>query len=84
LISNKDSFYKRLNELVIIIFMTKISEIDLPSALLSTFILLGFIATAFVFIRLTIIGVNYIKVNFSKEEGEENIDKNKESQTKGF
>jgi len=64
--------------------MPKLSEIDLASALLSTFILLGFIATAFVFIRLTIIGKNYVKVNFSKEEGDENIDEKKESQAKGF
>jgi len=49
--------------------MIKLSEIDLGSALLSIFILIGFIATAFVFIRLTIIGINYIKINYSKEEG---------------
>ena len=64
--------------------MPKISEIDLASSLLSTFILIGFIATAFVFIRLTITGINYMKVNFLKEEGDENIDKKNESQTKGF
>ena len=64
--------------------MLKISEIDLASALLSIFILLGFIATAFVFIRLTVIGINYVKVNFLEGEGEENIEKKNESQAKGF
>ena len=64
--------------------MPKISEIDLGSVLLSTFILLGFIATAFVFIRLTIIGTNYFKENFPKDEKEDNIDKKSDSQAKGF
>ena len=64
--------------------MLKISEIDLGSALLSTFILIGYIATAFVFIRLTIIGINYIKENFSKEEVEAKIEKNIEREGKGF
>ena len=64
--------------------MIKLSEIDLGSALLSIFILIGFIATAFVFIRLTIIGINYVKVNYLSEE-RENKDKMKnESETKGF
>ena len=40
--------------------MPNLSEIDLGSALLSTFILVGFIATAFVFIKLTIIGINSV------------------------
>mgnify|MGYP001163877438 CR=1 FL=1 len=61
--------------------MLKISEIDLGSALLSIFILIGFIATGFVFIRLTIIGINYIKVNFSNME---ELEKKDESKTKGF
>ena len=62
--------------------MPKLSEIDLGSSLLSTFILIGFIATAFVFIRLTIIGINYIKVNFTTQvEGEE---KKNENESKGF
>ena len=66
--------------------MPKISEIDLGSLILSTFILIGFIATAFVFVRLTIIGINYIKENSSIEEGvdkesEINIKKN---ESKGF
>tara|TARA_B100000945_G_scaffold78634_1_gene60762 strand:+ start:284 stop:469 length:186 start_codon:yes stop_codon:yes gene_type:complete len=61
--------------------MQKISEIELGSAILSIFILLGFIASAFAFIKLTIIGINYIKVNYSKEEMEVNkIDR----ETKGF
>ena len=63
--------------------MLKLSEIDLGSALLSIFILIGFIATAFVFVRLTIIGVNYVKVNYLKEEGENRRKKN-ESENKGF
>ena len=62
--------------------MPQITEIDLGSSLLSTFILIGFIATAFVFIRLTIIGINYIKVNFTTQvEGEE---KKNENESKGF
>ena len=64
--------------------MSKISEIDLGSALLSTFILIGFIATAFVFIRLTIIGFNYIKINYSKEEGEGRRTKEPKTESKGF
>ena len=48
--------------------MSKISEIDLGSALLSIFILIGFIGTAFAFVRLAIIGINYIKVNFPHED----------------
>ena len=52
--------------------------------MLSTFILLGFIATAFVFVRLTIIGINYAKVNFLKEKSEVKMDEKKESQSKGF
>ena len=63
--------------------MTKISEIDLGSTILSTFILIGFIATAFVFVRLAIIGTNYIKVNFlTEEQAEEN--KTRKSGAKGF
>ena len=64
--------------------MSKLSEIDLGSALLSTFILIGFLATAIVFVRLTIIGINYVKVNFLKEEGEDRDKKENESETKGF
>ena len=64
--------------------MIKLSEIDLGSALLSIFILIGFIATAFVFIRLTIIGINYIKINYSKEDGEDRGAKQTKSETKGF
>ncbi len=64
--------------------MAKIAEIDLGSALLSIFILGGFIATAFVFIRLTIIVINYIKVNYSKEKGEGKEKNIKKSENKGF
>ena len=64
--------------------MIKLSEIDLGSALLSIFILIGFIATAFVFVRLTIIGVNYVKVNYLKEEGDGNGKKINKSDTIGF
>ena len=64
--------------------MIKLSEIDLGSALLSIFILIGFIATAFVFIRLTIIGINYIKINYLKEEGAESGKKEDKSINKGF
>ena len=77
-------FYKRLNKLVEFIYMIKLSEIDLGSSLLSTFILIGFIATAFVFVRLTIIGINYIKINYSKEEGEGKGKKEIKSESKGF
>ena len=64
--------------------MSRLSEIDLGSSILSIIILAGFIATAFVFIKLTIIGINYIKINYSKQEevGKDNeITKN---QSKGF
>tara|TARA_B100000902_G_scaffold321140_1_gene313983 strand:+ start:59 stop:253 length:195 start_codon:yes stop_codon:yes gene_type:complete len=64
--------------------MSKISEIDLASALLSIFIIAGFIATAFVFVRLTIIGINYIKVNYLKEKGEGQEKEIKKSETRGF
>ena len=64
--------------------MPKISEIDLGSALLSTFILIGFIATAFVFIRLAIMGINYINVNFPKGEGKEKNEKGNEAKKNGF
>ena len=67
-----------------IIFISKISEIDLGSALLSTFILAGYIATAFVFVRITIIGINYIKINYSKEEGEDKEKTLTKSEHKGF
>ena len=63
--------------------MAKISEIDLGSALLSTFILIGFIATAFVFVKLAIIGINYIKVNFLSEEQAE-VNKKAKSHRKDF
>ena len=64
--------------------MNKLSEIDLGSALLSTFILIGFIATAFVFVRLTIIGINYIKVNNPKEELNVKGKKINKIENKGF
>ena len=64
--------------------MIKLSEIDLGSALLSTVILIGFIATAFVFIRLTIIGINYVKINFLEEKGEDKELKRNKSENKGF
>ena len=64
--------------------MSKLSEIDIGSSLLSTFILIGFIATAFVFLRFTIIGINYIKVNYLKEKGEDNDKKKEIGETKGF
>ncbi len=64
--------------------MSKLSEIDLGTALLSIFILAGFIATAFVFVRLTIIGINYVKVNYLKEEGETGGRKENKNESKGF
>ena len=64
--------------------MTKLSEIDLGSAILSIFILIGFIATAFVFVRLTIIGINYVKANYLKEEEEGRGEKKTKNETKGF
>ncbi len=64
--------------------MSKLSEIDLGSALLSTFILVGFIATAFVFVRLAIIAINYLKVNSLQDEGEDKDKKRTKVNTKGF
>ena len=64
--------------------MSKISQIDLGSSILSICIVAGFIATAFVFIRLTIIGVNYIKINYLREEVEDNDKLAKKSESKGF
>ena len=64
--------------------MIKLSEIDLGSALLSIFILIGFIATALVFLRLTIIGINYVNENYLKEEVDEKDDKKDKIETKGF
>ena len=64
--------------------MPNLSEIDLGSALLSLFILVGFIATAFVIVRLTIIGINYIKINYSKGESEDKEEKLTKSENKGF
>tara|TARA_Y100001968_G_C19373459_1_gene726321 strand:+ start:104 stop:298 length:195 start_codon:yes stop_codon:yes gene_type:complete len=64
--------------------MSKISELDLGSAVLSVCILAGFIATAFVFIRLTVIMINYIKVNYSREEGEDKDRIVNKSESKGF
>ena len=64
--------------------MSRLSEIDLGSSILSIIILAGFIATAFVFIKLTIIGINYIKINYSKKE---EVGKDKEipkNESKGF
>ena len=64
--------------------MIKLSEIDLGSALLSIFILIGFIATAFVFIRLTIIGINYLKVNYLRDEVADKDKKKSFNENKGF
>ena len=64
--------------------MPYISDTNLGSLLLSTFILLGFIATAFVFIRLTIIGVNYVKENFSNVEDEAMKENHTKKEKKGF
>ena len=64
--------------------MPNISERDLGSALVSTCILVGFMATAFVFIKLTIIGINYVKINYLKDEGEDRGEKITKSETKGF
>ena len=64
--------------------MSKLSQIDLGTALLSTFIIIGLIATAFVFVRLTIIGINYVKVNYLKEKGEEKDKKEIKGENSGF
>ena len=64
--------------------MSKISDIDLGSTVLSICILAGFIATAFVFIRLTVIGINYIKVNYLIEKAEDKEKLTNKSQGKGF
>ena len=64
--------------------MSKLSEIDLGSALLSIFILVGYIATAFVLVRLTIIAINYVKDNYLNEEGEDMGEKITKRENKGF
>ena len=64
--------------------MNKISELDLGSALLSIFILAGFIATAFVIIRLTIIGINIIYEKYFKEEVDIKQKNQTKKNTKGF
>ena len=64
--------------------MSRLSEIDLGSSILSIIILAGFIATAFVFLRLTIIGINYIKINYSKDEEEDKAKERTKIESKGF
>tara|TARA_Y100001968_G_C19144668_1_gene613176 strand:+ start:112 stop:330 length:219 start_codon:yes stop_codon:yes gene_type:complete len=64
--------------------MSKVSEIDLGSSLLSIFIAAGFVATAFVFIRITIIGINYIKANYLKEEVSTKKTQQSKNVNKGF
>ena len=64
--------------------MSKISEIDLGSSILSISIFIGFIATAVAVLRFTIIGINYVKVNYSKDEGEVKKNKISKSENKGF
>ena len=64
--------------------MSKLSEIDLGSSILSIIILAGFIATAFVFIKLTIIGINYIKINYAEKEEKGKDKEITKNQTKGF
>tara|TARA_B100000579_G_C22282555_1_gene598928 strand:- start:301 stop:495 length:195 start_codon:yes stop_codon:yes gene_type:complete len=64
--------------------MSKISEIDLGSTVLSICIFAGFIATAFVFLRLTIIGINFIKVNYLREELDDKDKLTKKNESKGF
>tara|TARA_B100000214_G_C23551664_1_gene438731 strand:+ start:118 stop:312 length:195 start_codon:yes stop_codon:yes gene_type:complete len=64
--------------------MSKLSEINLGSAILSIVIVAGFIATTFAVVRLTIIGINYVRVNYLKDKGEGNNKKEAKSETKGF
>ena len=64
--------------------MSKISEIDLGSTILSIVIVAGFIATAFASIRLTIIGINYTRVNYLKETEKRKPKKQDKTQGKGF
>ena len=64
--------------------MSKLSEIDLGSTILSVAIVAGFIATAFVFIRLAIIVVNYINVNYLKKEVEAKNKKQVKNEANGF
>ena len=64
--------------------MSKLSKIDLGSAILSLVIFAGFIATAFVIIRLTIIGINFINVNYLKKEAEAKNKKQVKKEAKGF
>ena len=63
--------------------MSKLSEIDLGSSILSISILLGFIATSLVIIRLLVTGINYIKINSNQKQKSIKA-KKKESIDKGF
>ena len=63
--------------------MSKLSEIDLGSSILSIAILLGFIATSLLIIRFLVIGINNIKINSnSKQKSSKTI--KKEASDKGF
>ncbi len=64
--------------------MSKLSEINLGSAILSIALFAGFIATAIAFIRLTIIGINYVRENYLIEKEGGNNKKESKSEAKGF
>ena len=64
--------------------MSKISEINLGSDILSIVIVAGFIATAIATIRVTIIGINYLRINYFKEKLEVKNDKQDKEEAKGF
>tara|TARA_Y100001968_G_scaffold331482_1_gene386309 strand:+ start:338 stop:529 length:192 start_codon:yes stop_codon:yes gene_type:complete len=57
--------------------MSKISNLDLGSGILSIFILLGFVATCIAFFRIAIIGINYIRENYKTKEKDLSKDKKK-------
>ena len=64
--------------------MSKLTDLDLGSSILSIFILIGFIATAIAVLRLTIIGINYIKVHQAKDKEEVKKNKINKLKKKGF
>ena len=64
--------------------MSKITEIDLGSTLLSGFILLGYVATALVVLRVTIIVINYLRVNIDNKKEEKFSQESNDREGKGF
>ena len=63
--------------------MSKLSEIDLGSSILSISVLLGFLATSLLIIRLLVTGINYIQINSNRKLERSKAIK-KETIDKGF